>query len=244
MSDLVAKLPRIPVIMKRRGWATAAALMQRWFDGPPSDNRSAQIPDTTDVKMDWVLGFERAKKVYDLLVRDRIWSNFASRLEISHMLQGRARVATAAGPFGNLNSSVVSVNKNYINERAVVSSPLSDPLDDLFGALGSFNFRVAVEGKMAPVQPSGWDISIEKVGIYVHDSYDFQDDHWYSQPLGFWSFDGAGDVSKLPGLHSYAVANSSFRDYRAAKRHGGDFWVYSNLKVLNLYPPERFVANI
>ena len=97
---------------------------------------------------------------------------------------------------------------------------------------------------MSPLKPGSFEVAIEKAGVYVHDSYDFQDDHWYSQPLGFWSFEGNGDVSKFPGLNSYAVFNSSFLDYRKAKGHGGDFWVYSDVKVLNVLPMYKFVAKL
>ena len=45
MSDLVEKLPRIPDIMKKRGWNTAARLMKKWFDGPANDNRDKQPAD-------------------------------------------------------------------------------------------------------------------------------------------------------------------------------------------------------
>lgn len=69
-------LSKLPVAMRRMGWHTSAALMQRWFDSPgwqmpeawktdrgqpqPRELQSAQC-DESLVKMSWAMKFDRCK---------------------------------------------------------------------------------------------------------------------------------------------------------------------------------------
>jgi hypothetical protein len=81
-------------------------------------------------------------------------------------------------------------------------------------------------------------ITIRRVGTYIYDKYDFEGD----QPLGYWNFK-TGDVTKDPIAWGYTkVSNSDFRAWRDKNKKGGDFWVYSDIKINNLTPPVSFEA--
>jgi len=134
-------------------------------------------------------------------------------------------------------------------ERSVSSSIFGE-VDDMFAALGNFDFRVSVPGSVSPrgsspttapgpagagrsPAASGHDVFIERVGIYVMDSYDFNNE----QPLGFWNKTG---FSRFPTLTHEPITNYDFRNWRSQNAHGGDFIVFSDMKVLQRNPPDWF----
>jgi hypothetical protein len=108
--------------------------------------------------------------------------------------------------------------------------------NDLVAALGAFTFRVVVAGSVTPVLPGGHEVTITKVGVYVRDSFDFEG----FQFLGFWD-DATNTVSAINPLAGTAVFNSSFREHRDKYHLGGDFLVFSDLKVTTLDPPHTFL---
>lgn len=67
----------IPGIMRGMGWRVSAALMESWFRRGANAQAALGVPDTTTVRMDWVLGFPRAAAVYQDMVSST-WSAVAS----------------------------------------------------------------------------------------------------------------------------------------------------------------------
>jgi hypothetical protein len=242
-------IERIPKIMRSKGWFEGQRLMETWFSRPAAIAPHYSPPVT--IKMDWVLGFERAKNVYDELVADQIWQNGPAQNEIAKMLKRKGLLldSPAAKTFGNLSQAVPLLDTDYINFRAVDAHYYYDfygsyygwSVDDLKAALGAFVFRVVTAGKVARVQESdpdgidpGYDVTIEEVGVYVRDSFDFEG----HQFLGFWDDDGVNILPSSAGSHS--VSNGNFRDWRDDTGKGGDFLVYSDLKRIALRPPVTF----
>jgi hypothetical protein len=215
-------ITKIPGIMRRKGWVKGAALMEEWFSRPANDDASRGTPDTTTITMDWALGFERARRVYDEMVQDRVWANEKAQREIAKTF----RLTGQAVCFGVSIDDVPRLDRSYVQFRAVGSA--LDPADDMKAALGRFTFRVVVSGDVTPKKGGGYRVNLEAIGIYVQDSYDFNG----FQPLGAWSdSDFAGDVA-LPFTGATEVYNASFREYRAAHNKGGDFLVYSDVRWL------------
>ncbi len=91
-------------------------------------------------------------------------------------------------------------------------------------------------------------VYINEVGVYAWDTYDFNDDPvskknpktWMSQPLGWWN-KKTGRVSRVPGRGDY-VSNATFQGYRSKTNLGGDFLIYSDMKVTKLQQAEFFLA--
>lgn len=217
----------LPKIMAAKGWLKGKALMDRWFSLPANDKPAAGKPDTSTIKMEWVLSFNRAKNVYDDALKDRIWVNGNAQREIVKMLH-RSKLLLAAKtdtPFGSLTRPIDAIDRDYVQYRAVTETKL----DDLGAALGKFVFRFAVEGKVSPESAGLRTITIEKVGVYVWDSYDFNG----TQVLGFWDKDDNSVSDSVWGFGSGSlIDNESFRDWRKANSKGGDFYVYSDVKQL------------
>lgn len=232
-------ITNIPGIMRRHGWSNGARLMDIWFSRPPATAPGYGPSDTSTILMDdWVLTFPRARTVYDQLMRDRIWVNPAAQRTIAATLR-RNGLLTIGGSgtrsFGNLTRPVETLDADYINFRAVTSAQLS--LDDMTAALGSFVFRVIVAGTVAARRPSGHQVTITDVGVYVRDSYDFND----QQFLGFW--DDSGSVSAANPTSGTSVWNSTFQQWRSRHGRGGDFLVFSDLKRTTLNTPDTFVIS-
>ena len=144
--------------------------------------------------------------------------------------------------FGNTTNDVTidsngmkttKLDKYWVNERVYSSDLLLDPLDDLYGTLANFVFRVSVKGYIKSLGGGIYEVEISKAFIYVRDSFDFNDgDDLVSQPLGFW--DISNDIiskAKIPG--SYYVNNQSYKDYRRDYNKGGDFLIISNYEEID-----------
>jgi hypothetical protein len=214
---------KIPRIMRRKGWIKGATLMEEWFARSANDDASRGAPDTTTITMEWVLGFERARRVYDQMVQERVWVNGPAQREMAK----RFRLTGQGVCFGAPRDDVVWLDRFYVQFR-VAGSQL-DPADDLKAALGRFTFRVAVAGDVTPKKNGGgYRVTIDTIGIYVRDSYDFDG----FQPLGAWSdTDLTGEIA-LPFTGATEVYNSTFRDWRTKNHRGGDFLVYSDVRTL------------
>jgi hypothetical protein len=100
--------------------------------------------------------------------------------------------------------------------------------DALTGALGAFELKVAIAGKLLSIGGGEFQVSIEEVGIYVKDSFDFNG----SQFLGFW------------GYRDDPINNDDFRQWRAENHAGGDFRVFSDVKRTRLTPPDLAKAQL
>lgn len=242
-------ITHIPTQMRARGWTEGAALMEAWFS-KPEQVRAARFEDVPDnfgppivdlIKMDWVLGFERAKKVYDQMVNTQAWKTTNAKGLLGRRLTAAGIVARLrANPqhtetFGDLTSgNIVANHPNYI-QSATVSQSLSqarDNPDGMTAALANFQMYMAVRGT-ASRAGANIQFRVEQIGVYLRDSYDFLNDGFRvaclcsDQPLGTWS-DGVG-----------AVTNDSFNNWRRANGRGGDFLIYSDVKIISVNPADN-----
>ncbi|MBR3924170.1 MAG: hypothetical protein IKJ45_13715, partial [Kiritimatiellae bacterium] len=215
----------IPGIMDANKWPVGAALMRHWLS---LDATKPTIPNETIVKMDWVLGFERAKTVYDKIFSEKQYVNQAARREIVSMI--KRTLKGAEGQFCPLNRPTSQVEADYINTRQVGS--MFDSLDDMMAALGRFNLRIAVSGYV-----KGKCAFVTSVGVYVRDSYDFVGD----QSLGYWN-----NHTNYAGRNFFRgdkVSNASFREHAKKTGKGADFLVYSDIKITTLQKAEKVVLS-
>jgi len=220
--------------MFAKGWKEGAILMHKWFNNPPSGGAI----DTTTIKMEWVLGFPLAKKVYDSIFSEQIYINGPAQLEIKKLLQFLGK--DQGGVF-NFHLPVTQLDpKYYINYKVVDAVPLTKDLDGLSAALGKFPLRVVVGGNVQmesgmDMAPDRFKVNITDVGVYIRDSFDFEG----SQPLGCWNV-CTGEVGKANCGGGEYVSNKDFRDWRDKNGKGGDFLVYSDVKAQQPSSPASF----
>ncbi len=193
----------LPAIMRKEGWATAAACMERWFRlGPheltPDEKTGRVGMDRLDgptlatdiLTMDWAMGFGRVKKVADELAGK--WNTPKGRIELLAKIRAwqlprpPLRQAGAAWDFGDLSLPAGTIDASFeVNYLSV--GAMTDPLDDFYGAVGRGTLKAAISGKVTngpDGQPASMQVSA--IGIYLRDTYDFVGDQF----LGLWSETG------------------------------------------------------
>lgn len=264
------RLDDIPNVMRSRlGWSVAAALMDRWFKTPayvmPDAMKSGLVPsqlnqlnaaqlDEHTVKMGWALSYAR---VHAAMVKLHAkWASPAGIIQLKRRVseQGVGRSAQC-WQLGNLTQPAKILDKtSQVNFERI--GHFSDPMDDFYGAMGEATLKVAVSGIVTPMAQGKAAIVIDELGFYLRDSYEFNDDSFVSQPLGFWSFNG---VERNPQLaldvptntqwiygnsvelrsQRYLVQNKHFRQWRIEQGYGGDFMILSDVHRVRLATPVR-----
>lgn len=264
----------IPAAMRKMNWNVAADLMQYWFDGKlwstidgamsnEVKEHIALAPapyfDSSIVKMNWLVKFERANKVLNVL--RAAWNNGPAQEQMREKILPKFKGRTpGVYPF-QFNGEARSVeNFGYCNTRSV-NFALVDEVNELRAALADFNIRVFPEGEVA-VTKDKVRLLVSRIGFYVEDAYDFNDapNSFFSQPLGFWNFDGIegafaanatniglaeaqgalamqapGDAAadrmykEIAEARYFYVNNSHFVAYRRRTGKGGDFQVFSDV---------------
>ena len=132
-------------------------------------------------------------------------------------------------------------------------------LDHLRAALARFNFYILTFGtvigpnsnsstinkSLAPHFPNIVKESfssrlayfvVDEIGVYVKDSYDFNDKPGDDQSLGNWDKDD-NSVGRTIINGGTSVSNSDFRKWRLANKKGGDYLIYSDILYQKLQQP-------
>jgi hypothetical protein len=244
----------VPKVMRALGWGVGAALQDEWFKRSPSETPSSNTPDLSIVTMDWALGFQRLKTVYDTIIQQVIWVNTDGKdalvKEIKRMqIDAKISIPTSEGnstSFGVYDSSIIThrsrkipeFDKYHYQERPFDQFPLTAPLDDLTAALGNTVFRLGAGG-MIKKEKDGYLIQVTKVYVYLMDSFNYIDDSLVnrvrSQDLGYWKIE-TNEVKRLSGIISPGyrkINNDSYNAYREEIGMGGDFNLYSDLRFIN-----------
>ena len=252
------QLTDIPAVMSKHGFRVGAALMDRWFMAPAFsmpiswkgsaragfDNRSldGHHVDTTAVSMSWALRFGRTQETFTELRRAvlgtaSVESLNRSKEELFSNLKRAGKFGAYVSTFGDGRSVLDLHETAHMNARPVSSNgleKLTDPIDDLYCALGAFTLHVAAEGVITPLKRSGdqstHQVDVHGLAFYIRDCYDFTDD----QPLGNWN---ASEVQMLPARHLRLAENASFRQWRERHQRGGDFIVFSDIHRQKLSAP-------
>ena len=238
MADL--DITKIPAIMRANNWANGAKLMEKWFHSHANNHPPSGIPSTSIIRLSWVLGYKRAKTVYDEMIKDKVWINAAAQKEIIKLLKRKQLLTGTKKRIGFPKMQLPHADKDSVQYRVVGGNwdMAFGDMDDLRAALANFVFKAIIVGQVEPILndkklPTGsYTVTIGEVGIYIKDSYDFNDAKGEDQELGNWDFDdnSVGRTSLFNGGET--VHNSDFRKWRTANKMGGDFIVYSDIIYL------------
>ena len=194
----------IPSIMKAQSppWEKAAALMERWINGPAQQLQGSQLAGKANngglldidntITMDWLLQFARARDLYEQLISSNAFNHPNAMPRIVKYARAELTPGAESVVFGvSQPSNDRDRDAMYCNSRSIEDYPY---LDDLGGALGAFSMYVIPGGSaiqtsnespgQAPqsLDDSRIDITVTQASLYVRDSYDFNG----NQPLGFW----------------------------------------------------------
>jgi hypothetical protein len=253
----VVYLDDIPGAMDNMGWKVSAQMMRRWFATKPAWEMPKLWRDGTNinylalpasqvedqiVKMKWVMGFDRVVPVFEDLCES--WSNAKGLKVLNDRLTA---IGWQSGRTMTLGKGVKTAKgldlACQINSR--IFGEYTNIFDDLYGAIFKAAIKIAVVGKASRSIFSKRDIfEIEKIGIYVRDTYDFNsarlDDAAFG--LGIWSKTRmlskremityrvtqlAALANVFPGF--VPTKNSDFRRWQNQRNEGGDFFVFSDV---------------
>ena len=237
----------IPSFMKSLSppWNVAASVMEEWFNRSETGNKLLTQPNLDIIKMSWLLSFNSAFQIYSAMLTDEVWCNEPAKKELWKQIKKSPitlpKVIDDEKSFNFLNEKIVlDSSKNAYMTIADVYHHQSRPfevdwreiedkdLNDLLGALGKFDFRIASAGKIKKIE-KGFEITITRIGVFIRDQYDFIDESIKNQPLGRW------DVkNKTPHRHSssttFTLYNSDYLNYSQETGKGGDYILYSDIK--------------
>lgn len=266
----------VPEVMQNLGWLNAKKTQDYWFSNAANSNARSVNPELNFVSFDWLLGFERANEEYQQII-STLWktenAKDSLRDEIQRMISnGLINMPTAANEveFGELSFSVDDLIEKVIDGRNEIMPKIEDyyytslshqidkipiadgdgiePRDDLFGTLGSYNWRVAASGTLTYVNDIELKVTIESLTIYVKDSFDF--DERADEYLGDWDFkDNELTINalalfdegvKVPLPGNIAIHNSDYRAFRNDHNKGGNYHIYSTLRTVNITTDNQF----
>lgn len=257
------KLREIPGVMRKMGWDTSAALMERWFNAPAFvctkevidnyyHNPLSIEPEHFDdqiVKMDWYLKYPGMLEKVQELLRTTITSN-SKKLLMKRLTEANIKkdggILCPANP-----ESARELNAVCQIQRKFIETPLLE-MSDIHGALGDYSLQLAVIGVLRVPASGNAYFEVQKIGVYIKDVFEFNE---FFQPLGVWSKEKCYNMDELIG-DSYAamyppynyvppkeisepafqVFNSDFRAWRDKYKMGGDFIIYSDVKW---FPPKE-----
>jgi len=260
-AELKTRIPELPRVMReqrgqgeqsRDGWVKGAELLEDWLHRGANNNPENATPNIDTIQMRWVLGFGRAWAVYQSAKVSKVWVNEAAQRKIiEKLIHRKNRLPKKVGEkleIGNVGEDFY--RQPYfqhfhaewqIQYKEVIQSPITGQLDDLYAALGDFSFYYLVKGSVERLpdqnNKSRYKVTINKVGVYVQDSYDFNDNRRFtkivSEPLGVWNC--KTDYAGKEPWKGYAVQNKDFREWREryGRGYGGDFMVFSDIMVFN-----------
>lgn len=239
-------IAQIPGIIDAKGWTVAAALLRRWFAAEPNAAPEKGVPCLDLIKMDWVLGFERAKAAYQKIFDQGLWKSANAKKEMTNVLKRRGLFyARASTPVDRKSVRLPSTHADHIQFVGVGGGSwemATAPIDHLTAALARFNLHVVALGGVEGSSGAGGRCSftVTELGVYVRDSYDFNDEPGEDQELGRWDPDDKSvGRSFLSG--GTIVRNSAFRKWRSEKKKGGDYLIFSDVRYTALARPETLI---
>jgi Family of unknown function (DUF6402) len=237
----------IRYIMRNKGWHTAAALQDFWFNGQErianpdlgydySGGKAYLLENL--VSMDWIianapLGSGINSDIDELTNPSSILtSDGLSRLK-RLVKRKRKEYSTDEFPLFDSKSSAEDLVADRIDANETSYSSNLD--NEVYAVLGRFAIRSAAIGYAVRVARGEFQVTVTGVGLFVVDSFDFAGE----QMLGCW---GRWDSGPSPSYGNECVGNDDFRRYRILKKRGGDFIIKSDVKIYNFATP--VVTNI
>jgi hypothetical protein len=236
-------LQKLPDIMRANNLPKGAELMERWFSLDASVNPNFAEQNDTIISMAWLLGdgmqngFERVKQLHKEIFDDRIWEDSKARVDLLKVLRRKGLLRSTPTTFAIPAGSGLVVDPDYFQRRDLSFYAAYSELDDLTAAMARFNFRLVAGGRVDPVG-NDHRVTIDEIGIYVRDQYEFED---WQPPLGFWD-DTNNSVSRNP-LAGVPVFNHHFRDWREATGKGGDMEIFTDVQRHAINPGYSFLAS-
>lgn len=243
VDKLILCLPEITAAMAERetteadkqGWLYLHDMFERWLSSPANTD-ALRNPAPLRIGWQWAMSYLRAQAAYREftshdLQEGTVYSQ-ASMKSLATILckNGYLDETKEETTFDLTTSDWKEWEKLYFTLYKV-PYPLSQPVerDGLYTALGAFTLRALAGGRVKNMGNGKWELTLEKVSVFVHDTFNFAADFFGETiGLGYWSCEKRdGARSDRPDATYLPLSNRVFRNFRDAYGRGGDFLVLS-----------------
>ncbi len=244
----------IPGIMDSKNWDFGASFMRTWMDRPSNSRAEDVDPLMGLTTMDYILGYERSQQKFNEIFTRELWNTENARASFLRAIQNMVDDNLLVNPdigrqtgFGVTDETIIEENgkriprfHRYHFQYLMFEQAYSAPLDDLYAGAGNFTFYLIPFGTITRLNNGNSTVRLNRIGVYIGDKFDFNDTGMTSQFLGYWNAEKKTvlkDFITLPsGYHR--VSNSDFRDWRKLHNRGGDYYMYSDIRFIDIEPVE------
>ncbi|KAF0113227.1 MAG: PAAR repeat-containing protein [Rhodospirillaceae bacterium] len=231
-------------IMAHKGWNVSAHFQRYWKEAPSAVRPEASAPPRY-VRMDWVLTNPTAREAFEDWVQDPLDSGHILSPEareimakmmakrIAEKLRGNDFSTDQTWYFDKTSLPPEERHAWHINFKAVEAAGYIGANDDVSGALGNFAFYAHPRATVIPIGGNRWEVIVLDVGIDIFDVFEFNGE----QKLGWWNPETNKGPREVGGCE---MTNDKHNIWRSQHGRGGDFPVYSDIKIYELSSPVRF----
>ncbi|CAO3418742.1 DUF6402 family protein [Azospirillum doebereinerae] len=230
----VCSVEIVPAIMHNKGWHKAAALMERWFAGPPNEKAVDGVPDTQTISLDWVLSFPRVFLEYQNLLFEMLTGPAWFTTKAKELLRDRLKENNLweGGSFNPFTLSLPEAHKSWHIQTYYFKDGIFNllDLDEMSAALHNFSFHIFPVGHVNVSANGKRDVTVTGAGIYLRDNFDFHDaPNAKTQPLGHWYLPDQVNLFG-PGCE---MSNEKFQYWRLRHGRGHDYIIYSDARYIS-----------
>lgn len=220
--------------MDKKGWRNLRDMFHRWFAGRANPDAESN-PHGFFVDMDWALSYARIRSVYRNFIMDDVLFHEKARNTLAAILHKDGFLGTTRMAFDytapQLHPESVTPWQEWKHgyfQRITVPGSYILPVDGISACLGQFDFRALAAGHTEPLNTGGHRIVVEKVGVFIWDSFNFNKE----DELGYWSCEQKDFtlVSSFADETYIQIYNTHFATFREKYGLGEDFIVLSHVK--------------
>ncbi|MDR1777062.1 MAG: DUF6402 family protein [Desulfovibrio sp.] len=228
-----------------QGWLYLRSMLQRWFGSNGSTIFGGAEPFWVD--WEWVMGYARARTKYVTFTgaESDPWGSDAGE---SHVMNDAARnslgrILCRDGYMRDKRTDFDFISLPWTEWQAAYHTLTSvsrvTPPDGLTTALGAFTLRALAKGWTEPDGHGGHIVHVTGMAVFVHDSFNFEEEGVGANYLGAWSCENLSySHVSIPG-HT-ALENANFRNFRESYVNGGDFLILSQPHKVENFTEERY----
>lgn len=263
-------IPLIPDIMRKKGWNTAAELMEYWFKRSGKTyklefDKIKSLSKKQGDDIDKLINEWKNPSFFDKSFVDYIYSPSHPRSllvrELGRLDSNGTSILSVGGVFDHTYSELLPKNTegwavgadetktmHWIHD-AIIAPSVFDDIGEYAAAIERGALRLVAKGSVS-VSNLTAKITITGVGIYFRDSYDFYDDPGGNQSLGCWRetvpYVSSTCYSNTDGSWKN-ISNATFRQYNLSNSRAetaGNYRIFSEMKTFDYAQPYVFYTSL
>lgn len=219
------------------------AMIKHWLTGTTVPYPNITHPFTVEWK--WAIKFFRVKAAYNEFVnKDLQEGTIYSPLAMKSLAKILCREKIPVRQKEPVNFDFLNIPPEKLETHYYTLKKIPWELEDLlsplgiYAAMGEFALRALPAGSVQYLENDQWRVTLKKVGVFVHDVFNFQDSIIWDEIekrlplLGFWSCKYLDGAKKTPGEGYHGLNNHDFQNFKNNYGYGKDFLVLSDVHIV------------